>query len=86
MLSFETKGPPYVHARGVLYFVENDRARHCDTGWADIVGQDVLIDGVARRVIGVERNMVLIVPKGSPIGLLVAHTEVKPPCGGDGPT
>jgi hypothetical protein len=33
----------------------------------------VLIDGVARRVIGVERNMVLIVPKGSPIGLLVAQ-------------
>jgi hypothetical protein len=72
MIAFATNGPPYVDRRGTLYFVENDRERHCDTGWGDIVGHDVLIDGIPRRVIGVERNMVLVVPKGSPIGLLVA--------------
>jgi hypothetical protein len=70
-LAFTSLGTHEMAERGTLYFVECDRDRERGSGFSDIIDHDVLIDGVARRVVAVEAYCVPIIRAGMNIGLLV---------------
>ena len=70
MIEFTSIGQFDLIKRGRIFFVSNDKERTCGN-WSGLLGELVKIDGVERKIIGVESFALHTIRKGETIGLLV---------------